>query len=211
MQIDHNVPAKPATGTGTVAATTTATVTAVAEEGAGSAQDASTLRWTAPTLTNFWMFLLRLHSTSVLGPLAISFQPRLLAPPLRPTPEAGCGLDAFETDSALALDREEEKQQRRRWLRERLAETDHIKVYHDATLALNFRQLIEAYRDDEMTRELCSPRDQDHSWAAGGIAERDNAKRRAKGNTKDRSKAWKPFKGAKLLLVDGFGGPFLIA
>ena len=215
MQINHTVSAKPAIVTSTTTPTTA--VTAVAE-GAGAAQDVRTLRWTAATLTNFWMFLLRLHSTSVLGPLAISFQPRLLAPPLRPTPEAGSGLDPFEMEMGGALDSEENKQQRRRWLRERLTEMDHIRVYHDATLSLNFRQLIEAYRDDEMTRELCSPRDRDRAEAMAmdkskeqEQEERDNTNRRGKGNNKDRSKAWKPFKGVRLLLVDELGGPFLIA
>jgi len=211
MQVDHNVPAKPVTATATI----TTTVATVAE-GAGSVQDASTLRWTAHTLHNFWMFLLRLHSTSVLGPLAISFQPRLLAPPLRPTPAAGWGLDAFEAGGALDGEGEEKKQRRQRWLRERLVEMDHIKVYHDATFALNFRQLFEAYRDDERTRELCSPRDRDRSRGEGMTVEKskeehDNAKRRGKGNNKDGSKAWKPFKGVKLLLVDELGEPFLIA
>lgn len=205
MQLDHNVPAKPATAA-------TIAVAAVAEgHDAGSARDASTLRWTAPTLTNFWKFLLRLHETSVLGPLAISFQPRLLAPQLRPTPEVGWGLDAFETD---ALD-SEEKKQRTHWLCERLAETDHIKVYHGATFALNFRQLIEVYRDDERVREWCSPRNRDHSRAEGGMAvdkSRENhLGKTARRNHKGRSKAWKPFKGIKLLLVDELGEPFLIA
>lgn len=214
-QLDHNVPEKPATAT-------TIAVAAVAEnhDDAGRAWGASTLRWTAPTLTTFWKFLLRLHETSVLGPLAISFQPRLLTPQLRPTPEVGWGTDAFETG---ALDSEEEKTQRRRWLRERLAETDHIKVYHDATFALNFRQLIEVYRDDERVRGWCSPRDRDrdrdreHSKTERGIAvdknteEQNNLGKRAGRNNKDRSKAWKPFKGIKLLLVDELGEPFLIA
>ena len=213
MQINHNVSAKPAIVTSTTTPTTA--VTAVAE-GAGTAQDVSTLRWTVPTLTNFWMFLLRLHSTSVLGPLAISFQPRLLAPPLRPTPEAASGLDPFEMEMGGALDSEENKQQPRRWLRERLTEMDYIKVYHGATLSLNFRQLIEAYRDDEKTRELCSPRDRDRAEVEVEAMdktkeERDNTNRRGKGNNKDRSKAWKPFKGVRLLLVDELGGPFLIA
>ena len=206
MQVDHNT-------LGKAAAATAIAVAAVAggHTNAGTAQGGSTLRWTAPTLTSFWMFLLRLHSTSVLGPLSISFQPRLLAPPLRPTPEVGWGLDAFEMDG---LD-SEEKRLRRCWLSERLAGTDHIKVYINAPFALNFRQLVEAYRDDERVREWCS-RDRDRSRAGGmavdkGREERDDTRNRGNGNNGDKSKPWKPFKGIKLLLVDEIGEPFLIA
>lgn len=204
-QPGYNVSAKP---------TTTAIAVAVAAVAEGhdvsSAQKASILQWTAPTLTHFWMFLLRLHETTVFGPLAISFQPRQFAPLLRPTPEVRWGLDAFET---VAVDGEEAKQ-RRRWLGERFAETDYIKIYHDATFALNLRQLIEKYRDDEMVREWCSPKglgtsmtiDKDKSKEEHG-----NVKRRVKGNNKDKGKARRPFKGINLLLVDEVGEPFLIA
>ena len=104
---------------------------------------------------------------------------------------------------------EEERKRQRRWLRERLAETDHIKVYQDATLALNFRTLINAYRDDERVRGWCSPRD--HVRAARGEGEQDVVKRKGKRNSKDRCESRKPFMGAKLLLVDELSEPFLIA
>ena len=206
-QAGYNVPAKPAT--------TAIALTAVAEgHDVSSAQKASILQWTAPTLANFWRFLLRLHETTVFGPLAISFQPRQFAPLLRPTPEERWGLDAFET---TAVDGEEEKQ-RRRWLGERLAETDYIKIYHDATFALNLRQLIEKYRDDEMVREWCSPKGQGNSRVEStslaidkSKEEHGNVKRKAKGNNKDKGKARRPFKGINLLLVDEVGEPFLIA
>lgn len=202
-KLGYNVPANPAT--------TAIAVAAIADgHDAISVQEASTLQWTAPTLFNFWKFLLRLHQTSVFGPLAISFQPRQFAPLLRPTPDAHWGLDAFET---TPIDGEEEKQ-RRAWLGERLAETDYIKIYHDAMFALNLRQLIETYRDDEMVREWCSPKGQGqgHSRPEGMTLDNSkeglgNLKRRAK----DRGKAWKPFKGINLLLVDELGEPFLIA
>ena len=205
MQVGYNVPAKPAT--------TAIAVQAIAEgHDASSAQEANTLQWTAPTLTNFWMFLLRLHETSVFGPLAISFQPRQFAPLLRPTPDGQWDLNAFET----VVTDDEDKKQRKRWLDERLAETDYIKIYHDAMFALNLRQLIETYRDDEMVREWCSPKGQGNSRAEGRTVDKSkgehgNVKRRAKENNKDRAKAWKPFKGIKLLLVDELGEPFLIA
>jgi len=211
MQPGYNAPAKPATTANAVAAV--AVVAAEAERhDPSSAQEPGVLRWTAPTLVNFWTFLLRIHKTSVFGPLAISFQPRQFAPLLRSTPDVRWGLDTFET---VAVDSEEQKQ-RRRWLDERLAETDYIKIYHDATFALNLRQLIETYRDDEMVREWCSLKGQSNSRAEGltmdkSKEERGNVKRRAKGDKKDRGKAWKPFKGIKLLLVDEVGDPFLIA
>jgi len=196
-QLDYNAPANQET--------TAIAVAAVAEgHSVASAQEASTLQWTAPTLANFWMFLLRLHETSALGPLALSFQPRQFAPLLRPTPDVRWGLDAFETTVVDAG----EKVQRRRWLRERLAETDYIKIYHDATFALNFRQLIHAYRDDERVREWCSPKHRGGHFRAEESKEEQeygNLKRRAKAKTR------KPFRGIKLLLVDDLGEPFLIA
>jgi hypothetical protein len=259
VQLDHNVPVPvpllvPATTTNTTTLvvaneappTTTTTTTTTT-----TSTPTPTLRWTAPTLANFWRFLLRLRQTSVLGPLAISFQPRLNAPLLRPTPEvdifavavvetdaqvgtgmgARAGMDGekskgVQMEMEIEMGAEEKKRRRRRrWLRDRLAETDHIKVYHDAALALNFRQLLEAYRDDERVREWCSPRDQEHSSAtasaAGGAGraedrsrEGNDVKRGGKGGNRARDKnreKWKPFKGAKLLLVDELGEPFLIA
>jgi len=83
---------------------------------ASSAQEASTPQWNAPTPGNFWVLLLRPHEFLVLGPLAISFQPRQFAT-LPANPEVHWGFDAFETAVGG-----EEKKLRRHWLREHLAE-----------------------------------------------------------------------------------------